>query len=161
MHPEIIYTSGDFVQAFLLFPMQLNLLSSCVSAGRTAMVLLQISVNMALRHFGHQFYNVQKHTSFLTLKFCRIDPMFTFKKIIHKEIKSNTLQCRIKGIMEIAEAGNQTIQLSLLHLVSLLWKVQMDCLGHGRLMESGMSFVCSKSEKHGLHEKAPEQQNSG
>lgn len=89
MHPEKIYTSGNFVYAFLVFPMQLKLIS-CVSAGRTAMVLLQIPVGIALRHFGHQFYNVQKHISFLTLKFCRIDPMFTFKKIIHKEIKSNT-----------------------------------------------------------------------
>lgn len=70
--------------------------------------------------------------------------MFTLKKIIHKGIrtlKSHTLQCRIKRMVEIAETESQTIQLSLLHPASLLQKVQMDCLGHGWMMESGMSCL--------------------
>lgn len=158
-----MYIIGSFLQAFRVLTMQLQLVSSNVSAGRTIMVFLQISMNIALRSFGHQFYNVQKHTSSLTSKFCRIGPTFTLKKIIHKRIralKSNTLQCCIKGMTEIAEAENQIIQLSLLHLVSLLQKVQMDCLGHGWMMESRMSFVCSKNKQLCLHVKASEQQNS-
>lgn len=111
---------------------------------KTIKVLSQFSVYVVLRLFGHQFYKVQKPISSLTLRCCRIGPVFTLKKIIHKVItilKLNTLWCHVKGRVEVTEARGQTIQLSLQHLANLLLKVQIDCLDQGWVTESEMSLL--------------------